>query len=74
MHGLFVLSLVRVKQVGVANGPNGPIRVVWSRPFFAHDDTHPKFRNIVCISSKKKTRKNGYSKFRLINLTESKVY
>ncbi|EYC13683.1 hypothetical protein Y032_0043g863 [Ancylostoma ceylanicum] len=37
IHGLFVLSAVRVKQMGVAGGPDVPIRVAWLRPFFPHD-------------------------------------
>ncbi|EYC36384.1 hypothetical protein Y032_0901g2955 [Ancylostoma ceylanicum] len=41
IHGLFVLSAVRVEQVGVTRGPIVPISVACSRPFFPHDDAHP---------------------------------
>ncbi|EYC08825.1 hypothetical protein Y032_0064g3551 [Ancylostoma ceylanicum] len=41
IHGLFLISAVRVKQMGVTGGPDVPITVARLRPFFPHDDTHP---------------------------------
>ncbi|EYB84779.1 hypothetical protein Y032_0310g2106 [Ancylostoma ceylanicum] len=40
IHDLFVLSAVRVNQMGMTGGQNGPISFAWPHPFFLHDDTH----------------------------------
>ncbi|EYC38063.1 hypothetical protein Y032_0745g2002 [Ancylostoma ceylanicum] len=35
------LTPFEFKQIGVVGGPSAPIRVIWLRPFFPHDGTHP---------------------------------
>ncbi|EYC33501.1 hypothetical protein Y032_0002g831 [Ancylostoma ceylanicum] len=42
------LTPFEFKQMGVTDGPSAPIRAIWLRPSFPHDDTHrsAKFRQL----------------------------
>ncbi|EYC06596.1 hypothetical protein Y032_0075g975 [Ancylostoma ceylanicum] len=79
IHGLLNI-VVRFKKVGVTGSPSAPTTVVWLRPFFPHDDTHPSLisgpgypdiqRHFECVSS---WRRKGRGRATLIGAFGSTV-